>query len=170
MSRHIKIGLTTHEKHKKDFTLKFMINGTILILIKSISPIWMAMSPSVPSSKLSDFNCRNKVLTDKLLRQGYRYHKLHKLHKLRQAFSKFYRRHSALVTRYNVSLKELSQQDISEQEFYGDLVYRIRNLWENLIFRKSCLVRFVLAFIYFFFILFYFIFSFFSFFSFVQSF
>ena len=158
MSRHIKIGLTTHEKHKKDFTLKFMINGTILILIKSISPIWMAMSPSVPSSKLSDFNCRNKVLTDKLLRQGYRYHKL------RQAFSKFYHRHSALVTRYSVSLKELPQQDISEPEFYGDLVYRIRNLWENLIFRKSCLVRFVLAFIYFF--LFYFI----LFYFFVQSF
>ena len=40
---------------------------------------------------LSDFNCRNKALTTKLLRQGYRYFKL------RKAFSKFYRRHSALV-------------------------------------------------------------------------
>ena len=43
------------------------------------------------SSNLSDFNCRNKALTAKLFRQGYRYFKL------RKAFSKFYRRHSALV-------------------------------------------------------------------------
>ena len=34
-----------------------------------------------------DFNTRNKVLTAKLLKQGYRYHKL------RKAFSKCYRRH-----------------------------------------------------------------------------
>ena len=39
------------------------------------------------SSHVDDFNTRNKVLTAKLLRQGYRYHKL------RKAFSKFYRRH-----------------------------------------------------------------------------
>ena len=30
------------------------------------------------SSNLSDFNCRNKALTAKLLRQGYRYFKLRK--------------------------------------------------------------------------------------------
>ena len=35
------------------------------------------------SSNLSDFNCRNKALTAKLLRQGYRYFKL------RKAFSNF---------------------------------------------------------------------------------
>ena len=51
------------------------------------------------SSYLSDFNCRNKALTAKLLRQGY--------FKLRQAFLKFYRRHSALVEKYSVSLKTL---------------------------------------------------------------
>ena len=43
------------------------------------------------SSNVNDFNCRNKVLTAKLLRQGYRYHKL------RRTFSKIYRRHSGLV-------------------------------------------------------------------------
>ena len=72
------------------------------------------------SSNLSDFNCRNKALTAKLLRQGYLYFKLHK------AFSKFYRRHSALVEKYNVNLKTLLQQSISEPEFYGDLVYRFK--------------------------------------------
>ena len=63
-----------------------------------------------------------KAFTGKLLRQSYRYFKLHK------AFSKFYRRHSALVEKYSVSLKTLLQQGISEPEFYGDLVYRFRKL------------------------------------------
>ena len=43
------------------------------------------------SSKRNDFNYRNKALTAKLLRQGYRYIKL------RKAFSKFYCRHSAFL-------------------------------------------------------------------------
>ena len=43
------------------------------------------------SSNVSDLSCRNKALTAKLLREGYRYHKLSR------AFSKFYRRHSGLV-------------------------------------------------------------------------
>ena len=51
------------------------------------------------SSHVDDFNTRNKVLTAKLLRQGYRYHKL------RKAFSKFYRRHFDIVSKYNVGLK-----------------------------------------------------------------
>ena len=71
------------------------------------------------SSNLNDFNYRNKALTVKLLRQGYRYFKL------RKAFSKFYRRHSALLEK---CLKTLLQQGISEPEFYGDLVYRFRKI------------------------------------------
>ena len=112
------------------FPPKFMINGTILILIYSLFS--MAMSPGVPhmgytylnirfaraSSDLNDFEYRNKALSVKLLRQGYRYFKL------RKAFSKFYRRHSALLEKYSVSLKTLLQQGISEPELYGDLVYR----------------------------------------------
>ena len=47
------------------------------------------------SSNLNDFNYRNKALTAKLLWQGYRYFKL------RKAFSKFYRRHSALLEKYH---------------------------------------------------------------------
>ena len=74
------------------------------------------------SSNLSDFYCRNKALTAKLLRQGYRYLKLCK------AFSKFYRRHNALVEKYSVSLKTLHQQGIPELEFYGEVVYRFRKM------------------------------------------
>ena len=54
------------------------------------------------------------------IRQGYRYFKI------RKAFSKFYRRHSALVEIYSVSLKRLLQHGISELEFYGYLVYKFR--------------------------------------------
>ena len=64
---------------------------------------------------VSDFICRNKALTAKLL-------------KLRKAFSMFYRRRSQLVEKYNVSLRKLLQQGISEPEFNGDLVYRIRKI------------------------------------------
>ena len=50
---------------------------------------------------VTDFNARNKCLTTKLLQQGYRYHKL------RKPFSKFYRRHYELISKYNVGLKTL---------------------------------------------------------------
>ena len=43
------------------------------------------------SSYVADFNTRNKLLTQKLLKQGYRYQKL------RKTFSKFYRRYLCLV-------------------------------------------------------------------------
>ena len=68
------------------------------------------------SSHVGDLNTRNKVLTAKLLRQGYRYHKI------RKAFSKFYRWHFDIVSEYN-GLKSLLLQGLSEPEFYGDLVY-----------------------------------------------
>ena len=54
------------------------------------------------SSHVDDLNTRNKVLTAKLLRQRYKYHKL------RKAFTKFYRRHFDFVSKYNVGLKNTS--------------------------------------------------------------
>ena len=56
------------------------------------------------SSYVTDFNTRNKLLTQKLLKQGYRYHKL------RKTFSKFLR------------------QELSEPDFYGDLVYKLKKI------------------------------------------
>ena len=44
------------------------------------------------SSYVTDFNTRNKLLTQKLLKQGYPYHKLCK------TFSTFYRRHYNLIS------------------------------------------------------------------------
>ena len=74
------------------------------------------------SSHVDDFNTRNKVLTAKLLRQRYRYHKI------RKAFSKFYLRYFDIVSKYNVGLKTLLLQGLSEPEFYGDFVYKFRKM------------------------------------------
>ena len=67
------------------------------------------------SSHVDDFNTRNKVLTAKLLRQGYKYHKI------RKAFSKFYRRHFDIASKCNVGLKRLLLQGLSESEFIWEL-------------------------------------------------
>ena len=56
-------------------------------------------------SNVEEFNARNKCLIAKLLKQGYRYHKLKK------AFSKFYLRHYELISKFNVGLKSLLHQD-----------------------------------------------------------
>ena len=53
------------------------------------------------SSSITDFNTRNKLLTQKLLKQCYRYYKLHK------TFSKFYRRYYDLISKFQVGLKFL---------------------------------------------------------------
>ena len=74
------------------------------------------------SSHVDDFNTRNKVLTAKLLRQGIKYDKI------RKAFSKFYRRHSDIVSKYNVGLKTILLEGLSEPEFYGDLLYKFRKI------------------------------------------
>ena len=72
------------------------------------------------SSQVADFNARNKSLTAKLLQQDYRYHKL------RKTFSKFYRRHYELVSKFNVGLKTLLHQGLAEPVFYGDLIYKFK--------------------------------------------
>ena len=60
---------------------------------------------SVPSY-VADFNARYKSLTAKLLKQGYRYHKL------RKTFSKFYCRHYELVSKFNVGLNTSASRPI----------------------------------------------------------
>ena len=61
-----------------------------------------------------------------LLKQGYRYHKLCK------TFSKFYRRHYDLVSKFNTRLKSLLKPGLSEPEFNGDLVNLSKLLVEML--------------------------------------
>ena len=77
------------------------------------------------SPHVTDFNNRNKFLTAKLLKQGYRYHKL------RKALSKSYRRYFELIEKCHVSLKKLMQQGICNPEFYGDFVYKFEKIIGN---------------------------------------
>ena len=69
-----------------------------------------------------DFDARNKCLTAILFQQGYRYLKL------RKTFSKFYRRLYELISKFNVGLKTLLREGLSQPEFYGDLVYKFKKL------------------------------------------
>ena len=71
---------------------------------------------------VADFNARNKCVTAKLLQQGYRYQKL------RKTFSKFYRRHFELISNFSVGRKTLLREGLSEPEFYGDLVYKLKKI------------------------------------------
>ena len=73
--------------------------------------------------RVGDFNTRNGCLAAELLKQGYR------CHGLREAFSKFYCRHNELITKFNVGLKSLLQQGLSEPEFSGYLVYKLKKDW-----------------------------------------
>ena len=50
------------------------------------------------------------LLTQKLLKQGYRYHKL------RKTFSKFYRLYYDLISKFQVGLKSLLHQGLSEPD------------------------------------------------------
>ena len=70
---------------------------------------------------VADFNARNRCLTAKLLQQGYRYHKL------RKHFFLIYHGHE-LIFKFNVGLKTLLREGLSEPEFYGDLVYKFKKL------------------------------------------
>ena len=81
-----------------------------------------------------DFKARNKCLTAKLLQQGYWYHKL------RKTLSKFYRRHYELISKYNVGLKTLLSEGLSEPEFLNFMVTwftNLRKLKELMIFLFS---------------------------------
>ena len=75
------------------------------------------------SSHVDDFNTRNNVLTAKLLRQGYRYHKL------RKAFSKFNRRHFDLVCKYNVGLKHFFCNVFLNLNFMATWCINSENNW-----------------------------------------
>ena len=96
---------------------KIVAGVSLYMLVKKIS-----LRFARASSYVADFNTRNKLLTQKLLKQGYRYHKL------RKTFSKFYRRYYDLISKFQVGLKSLLRQGLSEPDFYGDLVYKLKKI------------------------------------------
>ena len=70
-------------------------------------------------SNVDNFNNRNLHLTAKLLKQGYRFHKI------RKAFSKFYHRHSELIQHW---VKNSSATRHIRTYIYGDLVYKFKRI------------------------------------------
>ena len=49
-------------------------------------------------------------------------------HKLCKTFSKFYRGYYDLISKFQVGLKSLLRQGLSEPEFYGNLVYKLKKI------------------------------------------
>ena len=79
-------------------------------------------------SHVDDFNTLNLCLTAKLLKQGYRYHKL------RKAFSKFYRRHYELISKFNVGLNHFYIKACVDQNFMVTWYTNLKRLGVKLIF------------------------------------
>ena len=111
-----------------------IVNPYFEVMVKQIYPPELQLNKANISqlirfarvcNHVADFNARNKCLTAKLLQQAYRYHKL------RNTFSKFYRRHYELISKFNVGLKTLLSEGLSEPEFYGDLVYKKKLIGTN---------------------------------------
>ena len=50
------------------------------------------------------------------------------VHKLRKTVSKFYRRYYDLISKFQVGLKSCLRQGLSEPDFYGDLVYKLKKI------------------------------------------
>ena len=130
-----------------------MINVTTLILKLSIFPflegdvlrptsygvyISQLIRSARASSHVADFNTCNKLLTQKLIKQGYRYHKLPK------TFSKFYRRYYDMISKFQIGLKSLLPQGFLEPEFYSDFVYKLKKIFGSNTFQRSSLKLFLI--------------------------
>ena len=73
-------------------------------------------------SNVDDFNNRYLFLNAKLLKKGYRYYKI------RKHFLNFTTDTQELSVKYNIGLKVLLQQGISEPIFYCDSVYKFKRI------------------------------------------
>ena len=93
----------------------------IPIKIKSLISIRQGTTNSINVSPNHYFICIKSRIKS-LLKQGYQYHKL------RKTFSKFYRRYYDLISKFQVGLKSLLRQGLSEPDFYGDLVYKLKKI------------------------------------------
>ena len=96
-----------------------------MVMFLALHPIGVYISQLIrfarASSYITDFNSRNKLLTQKLLKQGYRYHKV------RKTFSKFYRQYYDLISKFQDGIRSLLRHGW-EPEFYDDLVYKLKKI------------------------------------------
>ena len=88
-----------------------------MVMILALHPI-ESIRFARTSSYVTDFNTQNKLLTQKLLRQDYWYHKLHK------TFSKSYRRYYDLISKF----KSLACANDFPNLNSCDLVYKLKKI------------------------------------------
>ena len=68
------------------------------------------------------FNTRNKLLFRNFLNKDI------VIINFAKPFSKFYRRYYDLISKFQIGLESLLHQGLSEPEFYGDLVYKLKKI------------------------------------------
>ena len=73
---------------------------------------------------VADFNARNICFTAKLNFSSRAIGTIN----FEKHFLNFYRRHYELISKFNVGLKTLLHEGLSETEFYGDLVNKFKKL------------------------------------------
>lgn len=79
-------------------------------------------------TNVEDFHARNLNITKRLLRQGYRFHRL------RKTFSKFFHRSRPLLAKYDINLKTYLNLGVSQPKFYGDVLYKIKKILNSIHF------------------------------------
>ena len=102
------------------FNSSDLLEHLAMLLTSTSKPIYILCI--LASNFNHGFNTRNKLLIQKLLKQGYLYHNL------RKTFSKFYRRYNDLISKFNTGLKYLLRQGLLEPGFNGDLVYKLKKI------------------------------------------
>ena len=70
--------------------------------------------------KSNDSDMKHSILSIK-------YDMVTNMHNLK-TFSKFYRRYFDLISKFQVGLKYFLRQGLSEPDFYGDLVYKLKKI------------------------------------------
>ena len=77
---------------------------------------------------VTDFNTQKQLLTQKLLKKAIG------IMNFTKPFSKFYGRYYNLISKFQVGLKSFLRQGLSEPEFYGALVYKLKKIVGSNIF------------------------------------
>ena len=73
-------------------------------------------------SHVADFNTSNKLLTKKLRNKAIG------IINFAKPFLIFFKRYYGLISKFQVGIKSLFRQEISEPEFYSDLVYKLKKI------------------------------------------
>ena len=110
----LKLCLNVHD-------ISLYINCIFIVVAQMLSLLWQ-LKVSIGKVEIGIYLCVTAdILTKVLLKCFWSSPSLQKQ-------TDFYRRHYELVSKFNVGLKTLLHQGLSEPEFYGDLVYKFKKI------------------------------------------